>query len=178
MEIWALALSIVAVILGILALPTVIQMLCNKPHIKIKYGVSEFEGGRFLECEIFNVPITTGLLRLLHIKAAKAEDIVATFDLSEAGTNRVVHNGTIPKIITIAGSVGSHGASLAPSTVPAKFEIAQVNFVDQKVTLYRSHEVIPVGAYFANVQVNVDGITYKASRRFNVKGGHPYINLL
>src|SRR5215210_4585270 len=78
-------LSIIALVVGFVTLPSVFQMFWGGPDIKLEFKHDdEFERGiRWLRCEIYNRPIENKVLRVLRVRRAIAEDVFARVELRD-----------------------------------------------------------------------------------------------
>jgi hypothetical protein len=96
----------VGIIIGILAfvgfivsLPTILQMFCGQPNIKIKLRSRDVYEGRVLECQLVNPPITKHLLKRLGVHRRTIDDLVAVFTIEDV-RGRIVGSTVIADINT------------------------------------------------------------------------------
>lgn len=121
----AIVASFIALVLGLVALPTVVQMIWGHPQIVLGFDVRELLDGRILQCNIWNSPILNRWLRRLCVRRMTAEDIVAHFTIKEVGTDRIVYPGIVPELITYAGS-SAQRVSLPGLLFPLTLELREL----------------------------------------------------
>jgi hypothetical protein len=89
----ALAVSIMALVIAVVALPPTFQMYCGRPSVRIAFTERDKGTGKQFRCEISNAPIRTNLLRLIGVRREPAV-IFADFRIREVGTERVIVDTT------------------------------------------------------------------------------------
>jgi len=79
----------IALVVGVMALPTIFQMIFGRP--KLTFEADEFTGsdGKILLIAIQNQPVTNRLLRLMGVERDEGE-ITAFVDVHEDGTKRII----------------------------------------------------------------------------------------
>lgn len=89
MDIASLVVGIIALLVGIMATPTILQMFFGRPHLT--FEADDFTGpeGRILVLAIKNEPVKSRFLRLVGVER-EAGDVIAFFDIQELGTGRVL----------------------------------------------------------------------------------------
>ncbi len=92
-----------ALVVAVMALPTVLEMMWGRPKISLDLGLEKIDGGIVLECTIWNEPITNKLLTALHVRRMVAEDVTAIFDVKSLSSDRNIFSGYIPKIRDFSG---------------------------------------------------------------------------
>jgi len=171
----AFVISIIALVVAIMALPTIFQMIWGKPKLMILFGVKEIPDGKILQCELVNPPIRNKLLKRLGIRRVTAEDIMGRFYIEEYGSRRVVFPGEVPKIITHNGTEGHQRIGLAASFFPAIFGIVLSSYTDKRVYVFEEQEtVLPPGKYCACIHVTMEGKPFEKQRNFVVSQTHPF----
>ena len=146
-----MVLAIVGVVLGLMALPSVCQMIWGTPQIRLNFNTANKHGAKYLLCELFNLPVRSKILRAFGVTRSPAEQVIASFSIREDGTNRVVLDGTIPEIKTDAGVV-SQRARLPGSIIPASFQV---------VTALESETGIKVGLMAEDTEYNLSPGFYR-----------------
>ena len=150
-------------------------MICGRPKITVDFDDFEVEGGRILQCKIYNYPIAKGILRLLGIRRIAAEDIMASFSIKEHGSERVVFPGAVPHIISHTGTTDAQRISLGPSPFPAKFGVVAATYAEGKVKVFEQNVVLPIGLYSACVEVVAEGKLIRMQGDFAVTDEHPFV---
>jgi hypothetical protein len=87
MELAALIIGVVALIISMMALPTVLQMFWGRPRVRIDF--SSWDNPKRLVCELHYVPITNPILWRLGVRR-ESSVISVYFNISEAETNRTI----------------------------------------------------------------------------------------
>ena len=156
MDIAALVISVIALAVATVALPTAFQMFWGGPQIRFRF--TELDGnGRRLHCEIFNAPIENRMLRHLGVRREPAV-ISARFRVCEAGSNRIVLDTAQAYLIDIAGKDGK-GSVHATVTdhFPVTFLCAfQANESNQAIALdpvTKASVALPPGRYRVDTDV-------------------------
>ncbi|WP_332445768.1 hypothetical protein [Dehalococcoides mccartyi] len=175
MVVAAFIISLIALAIALMALPTVAQMICGKPRISIQYNVREDLGYRQLQGEIYNLPITKGVLNLLAVRRMTAEEVMVEWTIKESKSLREVFPGTDRKRNWDAGNV--FRITRVASNIPFKFDI--VAAFDNGKQVKPSGDpniVLPIGRYRVDVQFSVEGKKISQYREFVVTNEHPYVD--
>ena len=135
----------------------------------MEFSFVEEESYKALQCEIFNRPVENRILRLLGVRRAVAEDVVASFELREAGTQRVVVLGVVPEIVTYTGAAAQR-VRLPSSRLPGNFAVVIWDNTSRKVTpgARGITQVIAAGQYVARVAVAKERKSISFQREFAV----------
>jgi hypothetical protein len=88
---WSFIMSIVALVMAVVTLPTVFQMYGGKPSIDVSPNVHDIKGVRVLRFFIRNRPVTSRFLKTIGV-VRQATDILVNFNVCEAGSGKVVTN--------------------------------------------------------------------------------------
>jgi hypothetical protein len=169
----------VALILGgvalIMAIPPLIQMKWGAPKIHLSFEIDEEVEFRYLVCEIYNEPITRGILYHLGVRREIANDVRAEFEVFDANTNKLICPISISDIKTQAG-VSAERISLPASILPASFVIAfaakgfpGVGCANEPSTY------LPIGYYKAKIGILSSNTIYKTERVFRVIDKYPFV---
>ena len=113
----------IAFVVAIMALPTVLQMMCGRPRIRLDLGLDKIDSGIALQCTIWNEPITNKLLRALRVRRMVAEDVTAVFDIKRLGGEGNIYSKYLPKIRDHSGKYAQR-VSFPCSPISASFGIA------------------------------------------------------
>lgn len=168
----AFAIAIVAILM---AMPGLLQRIYGAPEIAIRFGKAEDEGYRFLTCEMINVPITKGLLGWLRVRREPAQDVVASFQVREEGTNRIVCPWNTVDIKT-EGGVLQRRVELPASWVSVEFVIVDFRGEMGKVNVCKGpkeFQPLPMGAYKAEIKVTTGNRVFEAENAFVVSDSYP-----
>ena len=154
---------VVGVIAFVMAIPPLLQVIYARPLIDIQFGNQSLQVDgqevNFLRGELRNLPITSRWLRKLRIRRLPAEDVIASFEIREYGTRKMVWPKTIPEINRHSG-IAYQRIHLPASLVPATFPI--VGVLKTSGYVCPSGEKGPdsklaVGEYEVFVNVQIDG---------------------
>lgn len=148
---WILAgISVLALFLALLALPTVFQMFWGRPRLVINFGEQAYSfpqgEGKALMCLISNPPVESPVLRKIGVRRAAADDVFAGIRIYEEGTNRVVIPHIDAQILVDRGMPRTR-CSLPPSIPPFPFIV--IAFPPEGGPLAANSEPIQNGAYYA-----------------------------
>jgi hypothetical protein len=116
----SLILSIIALIVGVVTLPTVFQMWFGRPRIETKVRHQEWSDQKRFICEIYNSYIDSKVLRTIGVSRDDVT-ISAGYEILEAGTNRTVVNQNRAMLYPLS-DVGSKGLRIRlEDAFPAAF---------------------------------------------------------
>jgi hypothetical protein len=101
MDVAALAISIFALAVAIVALPTVFQMFWGGPQVRFDFTEIDGSDGRRLDCQISSAPIESRILRRLGVRREPAI-ISAQFRICEAGSNHIMLDTAQASLIDVA----------------------------------------------------------------------------
>jgi hypothetical protein len=89
LEVAGFIVGVIALLVGIMAIPTILQMFFGRP--RLTFEADDFTGpdGRILVIAIKNPPITNRFLRLVGVER-ETGDVIAFFDVRELGTGRIM----------------------------------------------------------------------------------------
>jgi hypothetical protein len=174
MVVASFVISLVALVIALMALPTVAQMIFGKPRISIQYNVREELGYRQLKGEIYNLPITKRLLNLLSVRRMTAEEVMVEWTIKESESLREVFP-TDRKRNWDAGNV--FRIARVASNIPFEFDIvAAFNDGKQVKPSGDPNIVLSSGRYRVDVQLNVEGKKIGQYREFVVTNEYPYVD--
>lgn len=111
----ALALSVVALLLAAVTLPTTFQMWWGRPRLQIEFKRERVRSGVGLICRIVNVPIRRRVLRWLGVRRDTARGVGVTAEIRQSGSGQFV--GRSQLTLTVA-DIDSFRADV-PVTPPA-----------------------------------------------------------
>jgi hypothetical protein len=87
MDLAALIIGSLALVISIMALPTVFQMFGGAPKLAISFDNAEHESARILRCYISNEPISSRLLKAMKVYRMPT-DISVHFSIHESGSGK------------------------------------------------------------------------------------------
>ena len=167
---WAgISLAVTALVVAIVNLP-----IWGSPKIDISFRDNRRNDHRTLECEIYNEPISRGILNLLHIRRAPAIDVIGGFGIFKSPSQeRVFYEH--PKINLFTGSAAIR-VSIPASYLGAFFIIVAVD--ENGMTFAMPNEgkrqPIPTGLYNAEVRITADGQEIRKAKNFVIQSDPPY----
>lgn len=170
----AFIISIVALVVALMVLPTVFQLFCGKPKLIIDFGVQEVKGGKVLQGELYNQPIRSRSLQILGIRRMVAEDVVVHFAIGEGGDGSKTIAQIIPSLISHTGTAPAQRINLPPSIFPSQFGIATVEDAEALVRVFQQDTILVSGLYRVFVEVVMEGKTITAQRNFKVIDKPPF----
>lgn len=170
----AFIISIIALGVALMALPTVAQMVWGKPRLIITFHSQEVEGGKVMTCRFFNLPIAEGLKKKIGVRRMPIEDLMADFSIAEYGSNKVIHPGKVPCILKYDGVNDAQRISLPASIFPAKFGIASVYYATKTVTVFEENTDLPIGKYIVKVNAQFQENQSEVESILIVHGEYPY----
>ncbi len=153
-----IALSFIAFILGVLAMPTILESIFGQPRVVMDFDKLDGDGGDIFRCCIHNARITNRLLRKLRVRRRLAEDVFAIFSVYESGTLRPVHINVVPLHITPWGPATS--AIQLPGGSSTSLSIVEWEDQTRQVTVSTQHgsgPVLPHGEYEVRVDARTSG---------------------
>jgi hypothetical protein len=170
----AFIISLLALVVAVMALPTVLQMFWGQPKIVTKFGETPVDDALVLILEIRNLPITNKLLKFLRVRRLPADDVTAFVDIKNAkGTNKVILSELV-KIKTLSGVYG-YRISLPSSPLSASIGLITVTG-DGKVHTFseKNATVLPPDEYSVSVLAVADNKAIRIDRHFVVDDKKPY----
>ena len=180
---WAFIVSIIALVVALMALPTVFQMIWGRPKIFIQFtdtALSHIPSVRVLWCELTNPPMINPLLKRFFIRRMPAEDVVVHYSIRDTPANNLVFEAA-PYIAEYPQALASsRRIRLTASGTPYTFRIVTVDTGKGEVfAIPKDDEKLPIcsGIYSVLVEATVDGDKfYQATRRFVVRDTYPYVH--
>jgi hypothetical protein len=167
MDVAALAIAILALVLSLMALPTVFQMWWGAPDIRVDFDVDHRNGTKYLKIGIRNEPVRSRVLRKLGV-TRQAVPITAAYRIYEVGSNRIVVDTVLAEI---ASPDGSHSQMVnLPAPLPVGFVIIQHDADGVAAIDLRNELKTPMthGRYRAEIEVLGSDQLATASREFTV----------
>jgi hypothetical protein len=117
---WSFLISLIALAISLMALPTVFQMFCGGPNLQIELDDYEVENNKTLRCLIVNKPIRNRFLSGIGVIRQPTE-ILGKMTISEAGSGRIIADS----IRTYLTTDKEHGPQVSlNSFLPARLLVA------------------------------------------------------
>jgi hypothetical protein len=170
MDVASLVIGVIALLVGLAAIPTIFQMFFGRPHLT--FEADDFTGpeARILVLKIKNEPVKHPVLRLMGVER-DAGDLTAFFDVQEQGTGHflarsmsgLLHGaphrdeGLLIRILP--------GFSVGMTIICTRLGTAQIVNGREKEN---AGPIIPAGHYLAHIAVVRGQRTYKISQEFVV----------
>lgn len=166
---------VIGIVIVSLLLKPLLQVIVEKPRISVQFGSREKDNTFILLCEIYNLPITSKLLKWYHIKRKMVENIVASFFISEMHSQEVVFPGIIPKIVPYIGSA-ARSTSLPATVAPVMFGVVYVDNKTHEVKPFGQGKVFSLGQgiYTVSITLTIDSKEYNVIHAFSVSNDSPY----
>jgi len=168
MELAGFIVGVVALVVGTMAIPTILQMFYGRP--RLTFEADDFTGpeGRILVLAIKNPPISNKFLRLVGVER-EAGDIIGFFDIQELGTGRLIAR-TVTGLLNCAPlqTIGLQARSLPGFTVGMTVISTReglAHIVDARPE--RSISISP-GHYIAHIAVVRGQDTYRVDQTFRI----------
>ena len=168
METAGFVVGVIALLVGIMAIHTILQMFFGRP--KLAFEADDFTGpeGRILVLAIKNQPVSSRFLRLVGVER-EAGDVTAFFDIQELGTGKILAR-TVTGLLncTPLRTIGLQARALPNFTVgltvisTRKGAASIVDARPEKIT------PIPPGHYVARIAVVRGQDTHRIDQTFRV----------
>jgi hypothetical protein len=156
------------------------QAIWGRPKIFIDFGTNNMKDCDYFQCNIWNTPITKGILNFIRVRRDDAKDVIAFFSIEEKGSNRVIfQTPTAVKIKTQSEQLVER-ASLPSSLFPISFAIIAVPKNSDKVLILHdsmddiNRQLLHQGVYTVKVKVNIEGREYKKQHDLTVQNIYPF----
>jgi hypothetical protein len=101
----ALAISIVALLLALVALPPTFQMFFGRPCLRTRFTEQITADGKLLLSEISNAAVRSKVLRSIGVRRESAT-VFADFRVREVGTEKIIVDTTRTLLSDIAANGG------------------------------------------------------------------------
>lgn len=168
METASFIIGVIALIVGITAIPTILQMFCGRP--KLSFEADDFTGpeARILVLAIKNQPVTNKFLLLLGIEREPG-DVLAFVDIQEQGTGKLLVRAASGLLqCAPMRTIGLLARSLPGFTVG--LTVISTRNGNAHIVDARSEEGIPIGPghYVAHIAVVRGQNTYAINQAFTV----------
>jgi hypothetical protein len=175
MEVVALVLAILAVALGLMAIPPILQMIWGKPRITIAFTTHSRDGSKALTCSVSNPPVTNRLLKVLGVTRRAAVGTITGFSISEYGTGRIVVPNIAEELASTPNAPAVPVLHFVASRISSGFPVAIMETKQAKVhsldAALQRHD-LPPGTYVCRVKIMWGSDKKEAERSF-VLGASP-----
>jgi hypothetical protein len=102
------------------------------------------------------------------------EDLMASFSITEHGSNKAIYPGRVPYILRHDGVVNAQRINLPASIFPAYFGVASVDYDSKAVKVFDEDIDLPVGKYIVKVDAQFQENQREAEGTLIIHGEHPY----
>jgi len=171
MVLWAFIISIIALGVALMALPTVAQMVWGKPVINLSFE-SRMEGNqRILFCQLTNPPIENKILRMAGVYRRQIDSISVLYSIKDTNTSEIMVEDVICDIYS-AHDVPKSAISLPSSIIPSRVDLVQagLNGTARTIAPHQAKNIeLPVGKYRATVIIETSENEKEFSHSFLVK---------
>jgi hypothetical protein len=157
METASFVIGVIALVVGIMAIPTILQMFFGRP--RLTFEADDFTGpeGRILIIAIKNQPVKNSFLRLIGVER-EAGDIIASFGIQELGTGRIIA-GSVTGLLNCVPlrTTGLTARALPNSTVG--LVIISTRRGSASIVDARPERIMPIAAghYVARIAISRGG---------------------
>ena len=154
----AFIISVIALAVAIMALPTVFQMIWGRPNIGVKFidTTDKRAHRKYLHCQIINYPIDNRLLQKLGVYRRPIDDVNIFFSVEDIETHKMVVTDIMATIYTTQNAKPMISVSLPVSNIPAMINLVEARDDGYTNTIanYEAKNIqLPVGKYCANIRV-------------------------
>jgi len=168
METASLVIGVIALLVGIMAIPTILQMFFGRP--RFTFEADDFTGpdGRILVLAIKNRPVTNRFLRLVGVER-EAGDVIAFFDVQELGTGTILTR-SVTGLLSCAPlqTIGLQARALPNFTVG--LTVINTREGNASIVDARPERIMPIspGHYVARIAIARGQDTYRIDQTFRV----------
>ena len=164
---WIFGLAgILALVIAVLAIPTVFQMIWGRPNIKVDSSKDSIQNHDYLEFHIYNDPTVGRPAKWLWVQRDTEPEIITAISITESG-GRVVARNILPDLIRRGtGQPGAQRVPLPPSVFGVSAVVAMQSpdragevFIGEKDSI---QHLLP-GEYTATIRVT--GRTSRNAKR-------------
>ena len=168
MEILNLVVGVLALVIGTLAIPPLLQMIFGRP--RLTFEADEFAGseGRILVFAMKNQSTKSWLLRTLGVER-ESGDVIAFLEIQEQGTGRIVATAIRGRLLNAPVSVEGIMARAMPGFTVGLCVIG-INGGHAVIVDARDDKILPIaeGLYTAFATVICGEQTHQIMQRFRV----------
>lgn len=163
-------LSLVAVVLAFMTLPTVFQMVWGQPRLTTEPTDRSIRRDRnrdakSLDCCIYNLPIENPILRAIGVRRSAIEDLYVLYAIKESGSGRVIQAELEGELEGHGG--GPHRRIRVPSSgLPVMFRV--LLHEPSGEALIADEITIPPGSYIVDISILASDEIVQESFRFIV----------
>ena len=173
MALWALIISILALGVAIMALPTVFQMVWGRPNIGVTFidTTDKKAHRKYLHCQIINYPLENRYLQKLGVYRRPIDDVNIFFSVEDVEKHKIVVADIMATIYTTQNDKPMISVSLPVSNIPAMINLVEARDDGYTNTMahYEAKNIqLPVGEYCAVVKVKTSEIEKEFHRNFFV----------
>jgi hypothetical protein len=168
METASFVIGVIALVVGIMAIPTILQMFYGRP--KLAFEADDFTGpeGRILLIKITNQPVKNRFLRFVGVER-EAGDLMGFFDIQELGTGRILIRSVTGLLncapLLTVGLTARALPNFSVGLVVISTREGRASIVDA-----RPERVMPIetGHYVAHIAITRGQYTYRIDQNFRV----------
>ena len=173
MSLYAFIISIFALVVAIMALPTLFQMIWGRPDIELIFweSIDERAQRKYLRCRIVNRPIKNCLLQKIGVYRRPSDDVHVLFSVRDTKTSKMVVTGIHAAIYTTQIGKLMPSVSLPASTIPAMINLVEAkdDAYTKTIAPYEAKNIqLPVGEYCAIIRIRTSEKEKEYHRNFYV----------
>lgn len=167
----------IALVLGgvsfLMAISPFFQMIWGRPSLTLDF--QRRSNPISLECFIYNLPVKNKLLTWLGVRRESTGGIIASYELRESGSDRIMRELHVTEIWTRMGEE-SDSVSTPASLLPLRVPIVVVDTSGQaRVGMPHELRELPLGTYTARIVICEGAKLHHAVQRLTVTDSYPYV---
>jgi hypothetical protein len=168
LEVASFVIGVIALVVGIMAIPTILQMFFGRPHLTFEADDFTRPEGRILTIATKNQPVKSRFLRFVGVER-EAGDLMAFFDIQELGTGRILVR-SVTGLLNCAPlrTVGLTARALPNFTVG--LVVISTREGNASIIDARPERIMPIapGHYVAHIAIARGQYTYRIDQTFRV----------
>lgn len=169
----AFTISVIALVVAIIALPTVFQMVWGRPNVDVIFTDSKDKRNqrKYLHCQIVNLPLENRLLQRFGVYRRPIDDVHAFFSVEDIKIHKMVVTDIMASVYTTQNAEQMISVSLPASTIPALINLVEARNDGYTNTIahYEPKNIqLPVGKYCAIIKVKTSEKEKEFRRNFFV----------
>lgn len=184
---WALIIAIIALVVAVMALPTLFQMIWGRPKLKPEVRSQSFYG---LECRIQNVPINSKLIKFFRVKRDTVQDLSVSISIDNNNGNPDDLLGNqiycdLQNRTLHFNDISSSHIRLPSSIYPAFMHIIRAGKISPE-NIIRTYIIdadgergaeLKEGSYLLHINIRADDEQITMTKNFRVNNHEPWVML-
>lgn len=159
MVVAAFIISVIALLMAILALPTVFQLVWGRPNIGVRFidSTDKRAHRKYLHCQIINHPLENKLLQKIGVYRRPIDDVNVSFSVEDIETHKMVVTNILAPIYTTQNPEPMISVSLPTLAIPALFNLVEArdDGYTNTISNYEAKNIqLPIGEYCAIIRIS------------------------